>query len=141
MVCTGNICRSPMAEALARAQLASIPNFRCESAGLGALIGHPADPLAVTLLGERGIDLSAHTARQLNPIMVREFELILVMESWQVKETEKLSPLARGKVWRLGHWRDFDIPDPYRRPREAFERSLEGIERGLEDLKKMIGVR
>lgn len=141
MVCTGNICRSPMAEALARAQLGAIPNFRCESAGLGALIGHPADPMAVELLKERGIDLSTHVARQISTQMIREFELVLVMESWQVKETEKLSPLARGKVWRLGHWRDFDIPDPYKRPREAFERSLEGIERGLQDLKKMIGVK
>src|SRR4051794_5185298 len=120
MVCTGNICRSPMAEAVARVRLTAMPSVRIESAGLGALIGHPADPLAVELMKERGIDLSGHVARQISTIMVREFELILVMESWQVKETEKLSPLARGKVWRLGHWRDFDIPDPYRRPREAF---------------------
>lgn len=131
-----------MAEALARAELTGkVPNFRCESAGLGALVGHPADPLAIELLKERGIDLSTHAARQLTTMMVRDFELILVMEGWQVKETEKLSPLARGKVWRLGHWRDFDIPDPYKRPREAFERTLDGIERGLADLKKMIGVK
>ncbi|MFL5320755.1 MAG: low molecular weight protein-tyrosine-phosphatase [Myxococcaceae bacterium] len=135
MVCTGNICRSPMAEGLARARF---PNARVQSAGLAALVGHSADPLAVELLKERGLDISAHKARQLSSQMVREFELILVMESWQVREIDRLAPHARGKVFRLGHWRDFEVPDPYKQPRDAFQRSLDGILRGLEDLEKVM---
>lgn len=135
MVCTGNICRSPMAEVLGAA---AFPAVRVESAGLGALVGHAADPLAVELVKERGLDLSGHRARQLSSQMIREFELILVMESWQVRDIEKQAPHARGKVFRLGHWRQFDIPDPYRQPRDAFERSLDGILRGLDDLKKLL---
>lgn len=125
-----------MAEFVGRA---AFPKVRVESAGLAALVGRPADPLAVELMAERGIDASGHRARQLSPEMIREFELLLVMEGWQVREIERLAPHARGKVFRLGHWRDFDIPDPYKQPKDAFQRSLDGIDRGIEDLKKVMG--
>lgn len=121
-----------MAEGLARALL---PGTRVESAGLGALVGEGAAPFAREIMQERGIDLSAHRARQLTDAIVREFELVLVMESWQVREVERISPAARGRVFRLGHWGDFEIADPYERPREAFERTLVEIEKGLADLR------
>lgn len=137
MVCIGNICRSPMAEALLRRDLAaSHPNVRVESAGLHALVGHPADPIAVELMKERGVELEAHRARQLTPPMVREADLILVMDGRQQKAIEEMYPPARGKVHRLGKWQDADIPDPYRQPREAFVNALTLIERGLADLKR-----
>jgi len=128
-----------MAEVLSRAAFADqVPNLRVESAGLAALTGKPADPLAQNLMRERGLDLSGHLARQLTGDLLRNFELVLVMEAWHVKEVERLSPVSRGKVFRLGHWRDFDIPDPYRRPSAAFEEAVAGIERGLEDLRKVL---
>jgi protein-tyrosine phosphatase len=138
MVCVGNICRSPMAEALARKLL---PSVHVESAGLGALVGKPADPLAQELLRERGLDLSAHRARQLTPDMLRAFELILVMEAWQVREVERQVPGARGRVFRIGHWGGFEVGDPYRQPRAAFERALADIERGLSDLLRVLSPR
>lgn len=139
MVCLGNICRSPMAEVLARAKFTEqVPDFRVESAGLAALVGKPADPLAQHLMQERGLDLSRHVARQLTKDLLRDFELVLVMEAWHVKEVERLSPVSRGKIFRLGHWRDFDIVDPYQQPQDAFERTAAGIERGLEDLRKVL---
>ncbi len=60
MVCTGNICRSPMAEGLLRHRLAADSPTKVASAGVGALISHPADPIAVDLMSARGIDISAH---------------------------------------------------------------------------------
>lgn len=132
VVCVGNICRSPMGAVVAKHLL---PAARVESAGLGALVGKPADPIAQVLMQERGLDLADHRARQLTPEIVRDFELILVMESWQVREVEKISPAAKGRVFRLGHWGGFEIPDPYRQPREAFERALDAIDKGLADLK------
>lgn len=140
IVCVGNICRSPLAEGLLRKKLEDQgKSVRVESAGLGALVGKPADPTSVELAAELGVDLSGHRARQLTPELLREFELVLVMETWQVKDVERVSQTARGKVFRLGHWGDFEIPDPYRKPRDAFERALKRIEEGIEGLARALG--
>ena len=125
VLCTGNICRSPMAEALLRARLAELrPAVHVSSAGLAALVGQPADPLAVALLAERGLDLSAHRARQVTPELVSAADLILVMEAAQQRHLELLAPSARGRVHRLGGFGGFDIADPYRQGRRQFERTL-----------------
>jgi len=132
VVCVGNICRSPMAEALLRNRLQG-REIAVSSAGLGALVGHPADITAQTLMNERGIDISSHRASQISAGHLRDAELILVMETWQQRDIEKNFPPARGRVFRLGHWGDFEIADPYRKPREAFERALADIERGIDE--------
>ncbi len=136
-VCVGNICRSPMAEALLSHRLASRGvQATVESAGIAALAGRPADPVAQELMLARGIDISAHRARQLTPDMIRSFELLLVMEADQQRAVESMLPSARGRVHRIGRWGGFDVPDPFRRGREAFERALTLIERGIGDLEK-----
>ena len=71
---------------------------KIESAGLGALVGNPADPIAQELMAERGIDISNHRARQLTTEMLTEFELILTMESDQVKAIETMHPQSRGRA-------------------------------------------
>ncbi len=108
-----------------------------ESAGLGALVGRPADPLAVELMRSRGLDLGGHRARQLTAEMVRSFDLVLTMDENQQRAVESMDPSARGRVHRLGRVGKFDIPDPYRQGREAFESSLALIERGLGELDKI----
>jgi protein-tyrosine phosphatase len=137
VVCVGNICRSPMAEALLRQRLAGRAGARVESAGLAASVGKPADPIAQALLAERGLDLSAHRARQLEPKMLAGFDLVLAMEEGHVREIEALAPEMRGRVHRIGKFGMFDVPDPYREPREAFERALVLIERGLADFERV----
>lgn len=133
IVCVGNICRSPMAEALLRARFAARGRGHVESAGLGALVGRGADPIAVALMKERGLDLSGHRARQLTPEILAAADLVLVMESGHQKQIESLAPSARGRVHRIGKFGGFDVPDPYRQPRAAFEQALALIQRGLED--------
>jgi protein-tyrosine phosphatase len=138
IVCTGNICRSPMAEVLLRQRLRERrPSAVVESAGISALVGHPADPLAQELMANRGLDLSAHRARQLSPELMRLFELVLVMEAGQQRAVEALDPTSRGRVHRVGRIGGFDVPDPYRCGAAAFERSFQLIERGLTDLGKL----
>ncbi len=120
-----------MAEALLSGRTAE--GVSVESAGLGALVGEPADPSAVALMQELGIDLSNHRARELTPEMVRKADLILVMENVHRKAMHSRFPDSRGKVFRLGEWGKFDIDDPYERPREFFKSTLDLIRRGVED--------
>ncbi len=131
VICVGNICRSPMAEALLREALRGQEDIVVESAGLGALVGHPASEFAVELMDERGLDINSHRARQIEPDLVNAADLILVMESRHKKTIDSVEPTVRGKVHRLGEWQDQNIDDPYRQPREAYEKALRGIEEGV----------
>lgn len=129
IVCVGNICRSPMAEALMRK---SLPGCRISSAGLGALIGHPADPIAIGLMRERDMDISFHRARQVDNIMVAEADLVLVMETDQQRHLEWQFPLVRGKVFLICENTRTDVPDPYGQGRDAFEAALGLITQGVD---------
>ena len=139
VVCVGNICRSPMAEALLRKELEEKTNVSVASAGLGALAGHAASEHAIELMAERGLDISGHRARQLTPDLVAESDLILVMESGHRRALHDVEPAARGKIHRLCEWQDEDVPDPYRQPREAFESALALIDKGVAGWVERIG--
>jgi protein-tyrosine phosphatase len=142
VVCVGNVCRSPMAAALlARRLSARSPAVAVESAGISALVGRPADPIAVELMRERGLDISSHRARQLTEALVLSADLVVVMEQGHVRAIEAAFPRARGRVHRLGRWGGFDVPDPHRQPRAAFEHALERIEQGIEDLERALCAR
>jgi len=137
IVCVGNVCRSPMAEALLAGRLARLGvTAAVESAGVHALVGQPAVPIAQELMRERGLDISRHRARQLTSELGASFELILVMETALERAVQAIAPDTRGRVRRLGHFGGFDVPDPFRQERPAFERSLALIERGLDDLER-----
>ena len=131
VVCVGNICRSPMAEALLRRELRGQDGFTVESAGLGALVGHPASEHSVALMEELGLDISGHRARQIHPDMVAESDLVLVMEAGHRRAIDDADPTVRGKVHRLGEWQDVDIDDPYRQERSAYEDALRDIQAGV----------
>jgi protein-tyrosine-phosphatase len=94
VVCLGNVCRSPVAEFLFRRELGE-RDIRVSSAGLGALVGRPIEKNAAELLHEEGIDASGHRARQLEPSMVRDADLILAMEHRQLKSVVR--QVARGR--------------------------------------------
>ena len=99
VVCIGNICRSPMAEGLIRQ---AVPGVQISSAGLSALVGHGADPIAVQIMSGIGVDISAHRARMLTDAIARDADLILVMDELQKQQLSAQYPYARGKVFRLG---------------------------------------
>src|SRR4051794_7273086 len=82
-VCTGNTCRSPMAEAIARAELErrGWSNVRVASAGLAAAAGEPATREAVVVAARRGLDLGGHRARQLSAEIIGWADLVLGMSS------------------------------------------------------------
>lgn len=133
VLCTGNICRSPMAEGLLRQALAAAgKDVEVHSAGIGALVGHPADDHARTLMQDVGIDIDAHVAAQVNADMVRWADLVLVMEDAQRHDLARLIPESVGKTYLLGHWNKTEIPDPFMQGVEEFEYSKELIESGVE---------
>lgn len=135
VVCVGNICRSPMAEAVLRAHY---PDKTVQSAGIDALAGEPAHPTAIALMRERGLDLDGHRGRQLDERLLRGSDLVLVMERGHQKWIEAQWPHAKGRVFRWGHWSDFDVPDPYRRGEKEFREALALIDKGLEDWKERL---
>lgn len=132
VLCTGNICRSPMAEALLRRQMQSLGRkVEVRSAGVGALRNFPADAPAQELMRARGLDISSHRARQVTPELARWADLILVMESGQREALLDIDPAARGKTYLLGHWIKREVPDPYQQPATVYDEALSLIDESL----------
>ncbi len=110
LVCTGNICRSPLAEGLLRQHL---PQLRVYSSGLAAMVGQPATTPTIELAQTFGVDIGAHRAQQINAFLVQSAQLILTAELRQKQEIERLYPLSRGRVFRICESGKEDVPDPY----------------------------
>ena len=114
-----------------RCKVTKYPDMQIESAGLAALVGRKADATVRRLMRARDINISEHRARQLNSKLIRDADLVLVMEKNHIKITHKISPFSKGRVHLLGKWGKFEIPDPYKRHQGDFEMTLELIERGV----------
>lgn len=118
-VCTGNTCRSPMAEALLRDRLArlGIAGVEVGSAGLMAYAGDEATPEAVEVLHELGIDHSRHRSRPFSPELAGS-DLILTMENRHRQEILRWFPEAGDRVFTLKEFAGVggggDVADPLR---------------------------
>lgn len=136
IVCIGNICRSPMAEVLLQHKQPQLTVF---SSGIGALVGKPADPMSCELMSEKGIDLSKHCAQQISSVLVSKSDLILTMEQKHINAIQAKFPESRGKVHLIGKWNDNqEVPDPYKKPKDAFISALSLIESGLDGWQKKL---
>lgn len=132
-VCTGNICRSPAAEFLLRQRIERTgKRVEARSAGIGALVNHPAEEAIRAMMNARGVDLSTHRASQLTPARLRWAELVLVMEKHHRDAVLAMDPTARGKTFLLGHWTKTEIPDPYRRDDAAHAEAIQLIDEALD---------
>ncbi|WP_175884037.1 low molecular weight protein-tyrosine-phosphatase [Burkholderia sp. BCC0044] len=130
VVCTGNVCRSPAAQALLSRAL---PCRTIESAGIAAIDGTPIDPVMNELLAARGLDLSPHRARRVDAGICRWADVILVMETAQRHLIERAYPMTRGRVYRVAERYQTDVPDPYRRSRHVYDYAMKLIEHGVVD--------
>jgi protein-tyrosine phosphatase len=139
-VCTGNICRSPTAEGVARHLVADAgleKKFEFDSAGVeGFHVGQPPDPRTQRVALARGYDLSRLRARRLHPKDFHDFDLILAMDSGHLKQMLRICPENnRYKVklfTKLIPSHPFeDVPDPYYGGEKGFETVLDLCEQVL----------
>ena len=148
IVCTGNLCRSPMAMALLQAKLARDEARRdwvVESAGTWATEGRPASDHAVAEMTERELDLSCHEARPVTRALVAEADLVLVMTQNHAEAIKTAFPDQARKIYLLSEMigREYDIYDPYGSSRMEYTytaKELEGmIESGYERIVALVG--
>ncbi len=145
-ICTGNICRSPTAEGVARKLLIDAglgARVAVDSAGIGGWhVGDPPDRRAIDCAGRRGYELSSQRARQFGRDDFDDFALLVGMDRGHVAQLRALRPKdAAGDIRlfleflppgdpRFGH----DVPDPYYGGPADYDLSLDLIERGMPGL-------
>lgn len=138
-VCTGNQCRSPMAQGILNAMLQKerIQSIQSDSAGTYAVYGYTPTDEAVILSGERGVDIADYLSKPISPQLVEEADLILVMGRMHHAAVMNMAPAAIDKVFLLKSFgrneTDPDlkgeIADPIGGDREEYVRCFEELDR------------
>jgi protein arginine phosphatase len=135
-ICTGNTCRSPMAAALARSELAQREwhHVQVASAGTGALAGSPASEHVPVVLGELGIELEPHEAAELTAELVEWADSILVMSAAHLHAVEALG--GQDKVSLVTAFLPGDaagepIADPIGGPVETYRETRDQLRRAV----------
>ncbi len=128
-VCTGNTCRSPMAEGLFK--FLTKDKFETASAGLMSVDGFGAAADAIDVMKEFNIDISGHKSQALTLDMINHFDLIVVMEQRQKYKILEMAPFAADKIFLLtefnGDKEHEDIFDPIGFSREYYKKCFEMI--------------
>lgn len=133
-VCTGNTCRSSMAEAIARKLLEDrrreIKDLEFRSAGVAACPGARASQGALAAMAERNIVLDRHRASRLTPAEVEGSTLILAMTLMHREYARSRFPAAAGKIFTLAEYAGErgDVPDPIGQPLEAYRQCAVRLE-------------
>ena len=135
-VCTGNTCRSPLAEAIARqiAEERGLDDIVVESAGTAAWEGTSASDAALLVGMERSLDVGRHRAREVTAALVAEQDLILAMGPHHVERIEQLG--GRGKTYLLTNYAsrgasDRSVSDPFGGDLEVYRSTVDELEREI----------
>jgi RpiB/LacA/LacB family sugar-phosphate isomerase len=143
-VCTGNICRSPMAEGLFRHAVKGRGDYRVLSAGVGAVDGQAPSENSVRALREIGLDISHQRSRMLSPDLVRQADYIFGMTHSHVDAILLLFPQAAEKTFLLREFDETldsfenDVPDPIGGSLEVYQNCRDQIEQGIASMLKFI---
>ncbi|MCM8792293.1 MAG: L-threonylcarbamoyladenylate synthase [Candidatus Omnitrophica bacterium] len=145
-VCTGNSCRSVMAEALLKKRLKEMNRTDVEviSAGI-ANIGSLKPTLeTIELLKSEGIDVSGYNSKSINPLMIKKADLIFVMESIHEKRIRELAPYVKNNLFLLKEFAkieigdDLEIPDPIGKSKEYYDDIFRLIKEAVERIANII---
>ncbi len=119
-VCTGNLCRSPMAEALMKKEMEKYPSYdiHISSAGVLTVDGRLASDPAILVMNERGIDIMGHHSTRINEGLLREADLVIVMETMHRDVLLSMTPDLDNKIKIMGDYHPdsenhHEIDDPY----------------------------
>jgi glycine hydroxymethyltransferase len=143
-VCTGNVCRSPMAEGIFHQAVQGRGDYRVLSAGLGAAEGQPPSPFAVQAVKELGIDISGARSRMLTAELVQQADYIFGMTHSQLDTVAMLYPPAAEKTFLLREFDetldafDKDISDPIGGSYEVYLNCRDQIEQGIASLLRFL---
>jgi protein-tyrosine phosphatase len=134
IVCTANICRSPMAEGILCKKIQEHPHFqgwRVSSAGTWGRNGLPAAPEAIEVLERRGIDISEHRSRIITPEIIQAADLILTMENGHREALVVEFPEKRQQIRLITELvgASYDIEDPIGKPLAEFEKLAQEFDR------------
>jgi protein-tyrosine phosphatase len=144
-VCSGNTCRSPLAEAIARSVLPARLDFEIEvaSAGTSAAEGAPASLNSIEVASDHGIDLSAHRSRPLTRSLVRGADLVVTMGVRHRDTVGELDPDSLESTYLLTNFSDVhggDVPDPIGGGRDVYEQTYLVIRECIEAMATKLGV-
>ena len=133
VICTGNLCRSPMVAALLADRLAQDParrDWQVESAGVWAYGGRPATEYGIDEMRERGIDMRAHSSQPVTRELVEAADLVLAMTRNHVEALEVTFPDQAHKLYLLTQMvgQEYDIADPYGGSRLAYAATAKNLE-------------
>ena len=129
VICTGNICRSPIGEALLARLLKEVEGVSVSSAGIGAVPNGKAHPNSLNILAANGMDWSAHRGRQIIKPMLSQVDLILAMDHSHLEWIRERYPEYRGRTYLSGHWSGSEeVSDPIRKAQTAFDAVYQQLE-------------
>lgn len=137
-VCTGNTCRSPMAEGLARVMFGD--SFQISSAGMAAWEGEEISAHALEILNEQNVALSKHRSRRITAELMADADWIIPMTHAQEEGLKRLFPQYVHKTRCLGNWGDpkRDILDPWMGSLEVYRQTAKEIGELLSELKDQL---
>ena len=142
-VCTGNLCRSPLAEVYFREKARKEGHLiTVDSAGVEPIPGNPAHTLAKEIANQQGISLESHAAKPLYQKLIEQSDLVLVMEVAQKDRVMKLYPQHRHKVFLLGQFcssGSLDIDDPHQCTKEDFQACFDRIRESCDRVMQQLG--